>query len=87
MIILGLSSRLLELSYLRQILPQGVQPENLLLTVELDEISNHAVDCILQQAYIEPENREILSVPPPENGNTIRIMGILSSRIFTCVGI
>lgn len=44
--------------------------ENPPSTGELEEISDYAIDCILEQASTEPENREILRIPPPEKGTT-----------------
>lgn len=34
---------------------------------ELEKISDRAIDCILQQASEDPENRAILRVPAPRN--------------------
>jgi hypothetical protein len=69
-----------EMVHIRELL-RSVQTENPPSTAELEEISNHAIDCIFQQACTEPENREILRVPPAEKGNTIGIRGI-NGRIF-----
>jgi SOS-response transcriptional repressor LexA len=70
-----------ELVHIHELL-KAVQTENPPSTPESEEISNHAIDYILQQACTELENREILRVPPHEKGNTIDIIDMLSRRIF-----
>lgn len=41
---------------------------------EGEEISDRAIDCILQQASEDPENRAILRVPAPRNKMGTRLL-------------
>lgn len=43
-----------------------IQSETELNTDELERLSDSAIDFILYQASLEPENRRILSIPPKE---------------------
>jgi hypothetical protein len=70
------------MAHVRQLLKAVENPPS---TSELEEISDYAIDCILEQACTEPENREILSIPPPERG-TMRFVGILTVGFFTWLG-
>jgi hypothetical protein len=60
-----------EIAHIGELL-KAVQTENPPSTTELEEISDYAIDAILHQACTEPENREILRVPPPKKGNITR---------------
>jgi hypothetical protein len=66
----------------RQLLKAG---ENSLSTTELQELSDYAIDCIFEQACIEPENREISRIPPLEKG-MMDIVSILTVGFFTWLG-
>lgn len=61
-----------EIMHVRELL-RAVQSNALPSSEELEQISDRAIDCIVQQASEEPENRAILRVPPPRNR-----VGILS---------
>ena len=49
---------------------------------QAEEISDRTIDCILHQAYMEPENRGILTVLPPKNRGEVTLIVTLMHRLL-----
>jgi hypothetical protein len=80
---LATTLRINEMEHIYELL-EAVQSENPPSDAELEQISDHAIDCILNQACTEPENRQILRVPPQNRGN--KTPNCLSVGFFAWLG-
>jgi hypothetical protein len=55
----------------------AVQSETPSTTEEMEALSNRAIDFILYQASLEPDNRRFLSIPPKSKKSIVSLLALL----------